>query len=130
MQIIPFPPPEAIAAREGSGGSRSSDADVSAEAVAHAVLRLVGDMPAQMGRLRVARVVGGYPVPVEDDLQAARLAPYAIEVSWPLKETVELVDAMIAGGLMAKSVGTRPTLVLTRAGHRALDALESGRGLG
>jgi hypothetical protein len=101
---------------------------VTAEAAAHAVLRLVADMPGQMGRLRASRVVGGYHVPTPDELIAHRLRAYALELPWGLRDTVELVDALLDGGLMAQTIGQRPTLVLTRSGHRALEALESGTG--
>lgn len=101
------------------------DDGVTTEAIAHAVLRLVGDMPGQMGRLRVARVVGGYPVRTNDEDLPSLLAQYAVEVRWPLRETVGLIDALISGGLLLQTVGQRPTLVLSRPGHRALDALEA-----
>lgn len=95
------------------------------EAAAHAMLRLVADMPGQMGRLRVARVVGGYTVRSADEALVERLGHYAVEHPGGLREIVELVDALIAGQLMAQTMGQRPTLVLTRAGYRALDAFEA-----
>ena len=100
------------------------------EAAAHAMLRVVADMPGQMGRLRVARVVGGYTVRAADEELVERLSRYAVEHPGGLREIVELVDALIAGQLLAQTVGQRPTLVLTRAGYRALEALESTSGGG
>lgn len=98
---------------------------IAAEAAAHAVLRLVADMPGQMGRLRAARVVGGYPIATCDDVMAHQLASYGVQTPWPLREMVELVDALLRGGLVVQTPGQRPTLVLTQAGFRALEALES-----
>lgn len=97
--------------------------DHNAETVAFALLRLVGAYPGQFGRLRCARIVCGAPIPREDD--PAEVYAFAITgLAWTLRETVELVDAMLNGGLFAQTKGARPALVLTRAGHRSLDALE------
>lgn len=109
--------------RAGDHGDAGSDT-ITTEAVAHAMLRLVADMPGQMGRLRAARIVGGYAVPTLDEQAPSRLAAYAVEVAWPIRASVALLDALIDGGLLTQTMGQRPTLVLTRAGHRALDALE------
>jgi hypothetical protein len=99
--------------------------DITMEAVAHALLRLVADYPGTLGRVRAARVVGGYAVAGADELQARRFNAYAVHVPWPLAGLVDLVDAMLDGGLLAQTAGARPVLVLTRAGHHALDALEA-----
>jgi hypothetical protein len=104
--------------------------DVGTEAAAHAMLRLVGEHPGQMGRLRAARLIGGYPVPHRDAEEAASLTAYAVELTWPLREITRLVDVLIEGRLMAQTPGPRPVLVLTRAGFRALEALEGGSGTG
>jgi hypothetical protein len=96
------------------------------EAAMHAMLRLVADFPGQMGRLRVARVVGGYAIRAADAERQEQLARYAVECGGSLREIVELVDALIAGGLVVQTVGQRPTLVLSRVGFRALEALEAG----
>ena len=101
-----------------------SPAFTPAETVAHAVLRLAADLPGQMGRLRVARVVSGYTVRAPDEGLRERLLPYTVAVDWSLRDAVELVDALVAGGLVAQTMGSRPTLVLTRAGFRSLEALE------
>lgn len=99
--------------------------ELPAERAAHAMLKLVGDHPGRMGRLRCARIVGGYPIPHRDDTEAQQLATYAIaQLDWPLREITRLVDALIDGGLLAQTEGPRPTLALTRPGHRALDALD------
>ena len=99
--------------------------ELPAERAAHAMLKLVGDHPGRMGRLRCARIVGGYPIPHRDDTEAQQLATYAVvQLDWPLREITRLVDALISGGLAAQTEGPRPTLALTRAGHRALDALD------
>jgi hypothetical protein len=103
---------------------RGRSSDVGSEAAAHALLRLVGEHPGQMGRLRAARVVGGFTVPFRDDDEAARLLPYEVELDWTLREVTRLVDALIAGHLMVQSPGPRPLLSLTRAGFRALEALD------
>lgn len=100
------------------------------EDAAFAVLRLVGDHPGQMGRLRAARLVGGYAVPHRDREEAERLRGYAIEIDWPLREITRLVDALISGKLIAQTPGPRPVLVLTRSGHRALEALVGARQAG
>jgi hypothetical protein len=54
-----------------------------------------------------------------------RLARYGVGSALPLRSVVELVDAMVDGGLVHRTAGPRPVLVLTRAGHHALDALEA-----
>jgi hypothetical protein len=105
----------------GGGGQ-----DVGAEAAAHALLRLVAEHPGMMGRLRAARIVGGYPVPHRDDEAALQLGRYAVQLDWPLREITRLVDALISGGLVTQTPGPRPVLVITRSGHRTLEALEAG----
>lgn len=111
-----------------------------AEAVAHSVLRLAADYPGVMGRVRAARVVcGRAEIPAvstdtgdraqryENDGahdMAVASARFSVARSWSLKDTVALVDALIDGGLVTKCVGIRPTIVLTRSGFRALEALE------
>lgn len=97
---------------------------VGTEAVAHALLRLVAERPGQMGRMRAARIVGGYSVPCRDEEERLALEPYAVCTDRRMKELVQLVDALIDGGLLAQTAGPRPVVVLTRAGHHALDALE------
>ena len=98
--------------------------DVSTEAVAHALLRLIGDHPGQMGRLRAVRLIGGYPVPHRDDEEQISQTRYAVRVDWSLRELTNLADALISGRLIAQTNGPRPVLVLTRAGYRALEALD------
>lgn len=95
-----------------------------AEQVAHATLRLIADHPGTLGRLRCARIVGGYSVPHRDDEQQAAMQKYALQLDWPLRDLTALVDALEQGGLLTHTAGPRPTLVITRAGHRALDALD------
>lgn len=94
------------------------------EAAAHALLRMIGEHPGVMGRLRAARIVGGYAVPYRDEDEQNDLAQYVVQLDWPLREITRLVDALITGRLLAQTPGPRPVLVLTRAGHRTLDALE------
>lgn len=103
----------------------TSASDVGAETAAHSLLRLVAEHPGQMGRLRAARIIGGYPVPYRDDEEAAELAKFAVELDWPLREITCLVDATLTGRLMTQTPGPRPVLVLTRSGHRVLEALEA-----
>lgn len=100
--------------------------DVLTERIAHGVLRVAGELPGQMGRLRAARIVGGFPVQAAEEELREQLAPYRVEGAEgrPLRELVAMVDALLDGGLLAQTTGQRPTIVLTRAGHRALDALE------
>lgn len=98
-----------------------------AEVAAHAILELAATHPGQFGRLRTARLVGGYAVSLDDDTETST-APYTRAVRhWTLGDLVALVDALLAGGLLAQTTRQRPTLALTRAGHRALDALEGER---
>ncbi len=108
-------------------GIERVDEDVRSEAVAHALLRIVGDHPGQMGRLRAARIIGGFAVPYRDSEEAVELTRYAIQLDWPLRELVRLVDALIDGRLVTQTPGPRPVLVLTRAGFRALEALDGLR---
>jgi len=112
-------------ARSGTNVVETED-PVGAEAAAHAVLSLVVDHPGQMGRLRAARLVGGYPVPHRDDEEQVSQSRYALELDWPLREITRLVDALISGRLLAQTAGPRPVLVPTRAGFRTLEALEAG----
>lgn len=95
------------------------------EVAAHALLELAATHPGQVGRLRASRIVGGFAVPTDDERLAEVVARHSTAVSgWTLRDLVALVDALLAGGLLAQTSGQRPTLVLTRAGHRALDALD------
>jgi hypothetical protein len=114
---------EASAGALPAGGGAE---DIGAEAAAHALLRLVAEHPGMMGRLRASRIVGGYPVPHRDDQEAVELARYAVQLDWPLREITRLVDALISGGLVTQTPGPRPVLVITRSGHRTLEALEAG----
>lgn len=97
---------------------------VGAEAAAHALLRMIGEHPGQMGRVRAARIVGGHSVPYRSEEDAATFAAYAVDLDWPLREITRLVDALVSGGLVHQTSGPRPVLVLTRPGHRTLDALD------
>lgn len=114
-----------MTATTASPAASTPEGECTSERAAHAMLKLVGDHPGRMGRLRCARIVGGYPVPHRDDIEAQQLQTYAVaQLDWPLREITRLVDALISGGLVAQTEGPRPTLALTRAGHRALDALD------
>lgn len=112
--------------------TETTESELVVEAAAHATLRLVGDLPGRFGRLRAARVLGGRPVSQRGDEgeQTATFSDgqdaYALMHDWRLADLCELIDALLAGGLLERTPGMRPTLVLTRSGHRALDALESG----
>lgn len=95
----------------------------SVEQVAHAILKVVGENPGRFGRLRTARIIGGYPL-VDPPQDVER---YAIEgLEWPIRDVVACIDAMIDGGLVTQTIGQRPCLCLTIAGFRALEALEGG----
>lgn len=97
----------------------------SAETAAHGVLGLVADHPGKFGRLRTARIISGHAVPLDDpDLEAATATYTGVARGWLVRDTVDLVDALINGGLIAQTTGPRPTLALTRAGFRALEALD------
>jgi len=87
----------------------------------HAILRLAGDKPGHFGRLRTARIVGGYDLnrSVESELNE-----YAVMTDWTLTPLIDLIDGMVKSGLIIQTPGARPTLVLTRKGHRALDGME------
>lgn len=95
------------------------------EHVARIALTLVADHPGEIGSLRCARIIGGFTVPYTGDEQQQLFVQYAIpDLGWTLRTLKALIDALEHGGLIARSVGPRPTLALTRAGHRALHALE------
>ncbi len=111
-----------------STAANTPEGGCTSQRAAHSMLALVGDHPGRVGRLRCARIVGGYPVPHRDDVEAQQLQTYAVtQLDWPLREITRLVDALISGGLVVQTEGPRPTLALTRAGHRALDALDAER---
>lgn len=117
-------------ARQEQGVSPQSDAHESVaapcEAVTHALMHLVGDQPARHGRIRCARILAGRSV--DDGVDAASdYRRYAIAHEHTVPQLVALIDSLIDGGLVDRTPGVRPTLVLTRAGHRALDALEAAR---
>jgi hypothetical protein len=102
-----------------------TEATTPAELVAHHILKLVGEHPGQVGSLRCARIVGGFTTPPVSEDQRELFDRYAIEQrDWTLRTLKDLIDALERGGLLARSHGPRPVLALTRAGHRALDALE------
>lgn len=105
-------------------------AHISMEAAAHAIIRLVADMPGEMGRVRAARIVSKRAVSPTNEVFARRCLAYGMDLPWPLRDTIGLVDALIDGGLMTQTCGARPLLVLTRAGHHALDALEATGAVG
>lgn len=115
-------PARSVTETASGGGMR----DVGAEAAAHSLLRLVAEQPGRMGRLRAARVVGGYSVPPREGEDVLDLTGYAVQLDWTLREITRLVDTLIDGGLMAQTPGPRPVLVLTRSGFRVLEALENG----
>lgn len=99
------------------------------EDAAHKLLELTAAMPGQLGRLRSARVIGGYSLRGADSEQLKKFEPFLGRVDeWALTDAVAMVDAFLSGGLIAQTPGPRPGLVLTRAGHRALDALEQHGG--
>lgn len=113
--------PEPTPSRAARAVERSS---LQVEAAAHAGLRLAADFPGQVGRIRAARVIGGFTLDGDPDV-IARMAHYWVHLDWPLRELVALIDRLVEGGLLTRTFGSRPTLVLTRAGFRALEALES-----
>ena len=91
-----------------------------AEALAQGILTFIADHQGQHGRIRTARICMGLAVGMEG------LEQYVVPAAgqWPIRTSVELVDALLAGGLLEQTAGPRPTLVLTRPGFRALDSLE------
>jgi hypothetical protein len=96
-----------------------------AELAARAILGLVAAHPGTFGRMRTARLVSGHAVPLDDpDIEATTATYTGVARGWALRDAVGLVDALIHGGLIAQTNGPRPTLALTRAGFRALDALD------
>lgn len=99
-------------------------APTAVEIMAHAVLRFVGDHPAKTGRLRIARILTGRRVPPRATDDPGSYHPYQVATELTLQEAVGLIDALMEAGLVTASAG-RPMLTLTRAGHRALDALEA-----
>jgi hypothetical protein len=101
----------------------------SSELAAHAVLELAATHPGQFGRLRCSRLITGHPVPIDNETTESTHPYTGIVNDWTLRDAVDLIDALLAGGLLTQTIGARPTLVLTRAGHRALDALQDSRPL-
>lgn len=98
------------------------------ERVARQMLALVADHPGTVGPLRCARIVGGFTIPVVSEQQQELFITYAVpNLGWTLRTLKDLVEALQRGGLITTTAGPRPTLVLTRAGHRALDALDADR---
>jgi hypothetical protein len=98
----------------------------SAEVAARAILGLVATHPGSFGRMRSARIISGHAVSLDNPDVEATTAPYAaVARDWTLRDAVGLVDALIDGGLIVQTSGPRPTLALTRAGFRALDALDT-----
>ena len=95
------------------------------EEIITAILGLVVDRPGSFGRLRCARIVGGYDLGHDQDHELDR---HAVATAATLPVLVEFVDDLLDGGLLAQTAGARPTLVPTRAGWRALDALEAAGG--
>lgn len=91
------------------------------------LLLLAAEQPGLFGRLRAARVLCGLPMPARDE-ESEPLDRYEVPaLDWSLQACVDLVDALRSGGLLAETGGMRPSLVLTLAGHRALQALDSAR---
>lgn len=99
--------------------------EYTAETLAHALLNLTADYPGMNGRLRSSRIISGRTVSTYNGQENSVYKKYEVAADWPMTEVVALVDAMINGGLVALT-GARPTLVLTRAGFRALEALDAG----
>lgn len=126
MTTTQLPPNLYVVGNDASNRARhSKQANVDScvahgEAVAHAVLRLTGEQPGQLGRVRTARVVLGKETELEYDTR-----PYAVAEGWLLRHVVELIDALIEGNILAQTTGPRPTLVLTLPGFCALEALET-----
>lgn len=106
----------------------SESISITSDEAAYRVLLLAGERPGRFGRLRAARVVGGFAVPARDEESPAELARYQVQgLGWSMRDCKALIDALHAGGLLTETCGNRPTLVLTVAGYRALDALEHQR---
>ncbi len=97
-----------------------------AEVVMHAALRFVGEYPALIGRLRLARLLGGYQHGLDEN-QVPACEMYEVASGWRIGQIIELIDSGIQGGLLVRTPGARPALVLTRAGFRALEVLECDR---
>ena len=118
----PTPPAANEAPTRRPDGDREREY-ASSEYAAYQILRLAAELPGTCGRRRMARIIGGYPVPFRSEEEAAQVGEYAIEIDWPLRELVRLIDALVQGGLLAQSVGPRPLVCVTRAGCRTLEAL-------
>ena len=104
----------------------TTDTSTDLNAIAFAVLRIAGELPGRVGRTRAARIIGGYPTALRESESEQQFARYTLTSCAPhLRAIVDVIDAMVTGGLVALSDSPRPLLVLTRAGHRALDALEA-----
>lgn len=96
-----------------------------ADVFTHKLLRLVGDCPAQAGRIRIARILLGMPAAETEQINHRVIESFNTGINWTIGEAVELIDMVIDCGLIVKSAGSNPFLCLSRAGHRALDALEN-----
>lgn len=87
---------------------QATSEQATSEHAALQILRLAAEHPGAYGRLRIARVVGGYRVPCRDESEHAALARYALELQWPLREVVRLVDALLEGALLAQTGRSTP----------------------
>lgn len=97
-----------------------------AEAVAWDLLKVVAAYQGYMGRTKAVRVLRGLDEPTYDQVDKPKR--YAGAEGWNVRDTAAMVDAMIDGGLIATTPGARPTLVLTLAGFRSLEALNHANG--
>lgn len=95
------------------------------DTVARAILTAVADHPGRLGCVGVARFILGREVTGVDSTPE-NTAPEG----WTIRDAHMVAEALVDGGLLASgwehaTSGSRGRLVLTRAGHRALDALEA-----
>lgn len=78
------------------------------------ILALVTDHPNAVGRMAAARIVGGFDVPERAQLAVPRFASYAMPiVGLDRRGIVNVIDAMIAEGVLFQSSGAWPTLSRT-----------------
>lgn len=88
--------------------------------IANAILAYVGEHPGIAGRLRVARIIGGYTVPHRED--DPDWSTYACEAAseLPLRAITRHIDELVRQDRLRQTPGPRPVLVLTLTGYDAL----------
>jgi len=87
------------------------------------ILAFVADHPGIFGRHRAARILTGN-ITEEDIDRVPSLRPGAAIPATTQAAVLRFIDTQLAAGVLDKSYGDRPRLVLTRKGWSYLAALE------